>query len=251
MRSTKQIKAVLFDFDDTLIDWSKAQIASWKAFNDPKIANVHRYLTAKNYQLPPEELFIQNIHLTTRHAWEEAKKTWAGVRMSDVFVQCLTNMGVEINGLDVQEMLRSYGWEPIPGVQPFDDAHEVLAELKTRGYKIGLITNSYQPMWMRDIELEMFDMMKYFDARITSGDTRFMKPHPAIYWRMLGMLHLTPEEAVFVGDRPENDIQGANMVGMISVHMNPPHVKFDLNGIIPNYTITQLQQLLPILEQLG
>jgi FMN phosphatase YigB (HAD superfamily) len=96
----------------------------------------------------------------------------------------------------------------------------------------------------------MFDMMKYFDARITSGDTRFMKPHPAIYWRMLGMLHLTPEEAVFVGDRPENDIQGANAVGMISVHMNPPHVKFDLNGIIPNYTITQLQQLLPILEQL-
>ena len=103
------------------------------------------------------------------------------------------------------------------------------------------------PMWMRDIELAHYGLLDYFDARITSGDTGYMKPHPAIYWRAMGLLDTTPDRAVFVGDRPENDIVGANEVGMVSVLMSPDHLDIPLNGVEPNYTITRLGQLLPIL----
>jgi len=40
-------------------------------------------------------------------------------------------------------------------------------------------------------------------------------------------------------------------VGMVSVWMNPPHVQRELAGVQPAYTITQLSQLLPILQELG
>ncbi|MCP4417004.1 MAG: HAD family hydrolase, partial [Chloroflexi bacterium] len=143
-----------------------------------------------------------------------------------------------------------YDWTPLPGVVPFDDTLAVLDYLKKSGYKIGLITNAMQPMWMRDIELRAYGILDYLDARLTSGDVGFMKPHPFIYWRALELLSMEPQEAVFVGDRPANDIAGANDAGMISVLMSPPHLNHELNGVRPNYTISKLEELLPILAQL-
>jgi FMN phosphatase YigB (HAD superfamily) len=104
---------------------------------------------------------------------------------------------------------------------------------------------------MRDIELAEFNILHYFDARVTSGDIGYLKPHPQIYRRILEMLNVRPDQAVFVGDRPANDIAGANEVGLISVLMAPPHLERDLNGVVPDYTISTLSELLPLLEKLG
>lgn len=250
MRQDKRIKAVIFDLDDTLITWEKIDISSWREFNRPKIENIHTYLTAQGHTLPEKDKFALLFHETNRSAWEEAKETWMGARLIDVIVRCLELCALPVDQVDMEEVLQVYNWESIPGVVPFEDTHDVLSALKEQGYKIGLITNSYQPMWMRDIELTQFNLLQYIDARITSGDTGFMKPHPAIYWRMLGLLNLTPEEAVFVGDRPENDIQGANNIGMLSVLMSPPYLDHPLEGARPDFTITTLSELLPILEAL-
>ena len=138
----------------------------------------------------------------------------------------------------------------LPGVKTFEDTLDVLEQLKNDDYKIGLITNAMQPMWMRDIELRHFGILDYLDARLTSGDVGFMKPHPFIYWRALELLDVEPETAVFVGDRPANDIAGANEAGLISVLMAPPHLDRELGEVRPNYTITKLTELLPILAQL-
>jgi FMN phosphatase YigB (HAD superfamily) len=92
--------------------------------------------------------------------------------------------------------------------------------------------------------------MEYLDARVASGDVGYLKPHPAVYQRILELLETTPERAVFVGDRPSNDIAGANEVGLISVLMDPPHLDRQLEGVEPDYTIGCLNELLPILERL-
>jgi putative hydrolase of the HAD superfamily len=105
-------------------------------------------------------------------------------------------------------------------------------------------------MWMRDIELQAFGILDFLDVRLTSGDVGYMKPHPFIYWRALELLGVKPEESVFVGDRPANDIAGANEAGLTSVLISPPHLNRDLDGVRPNYTISNLKELLPILAQL-
>ncbi|MCB0034668.1 MAG: HAD family hydrolase [Anaerolineales bacterium] len=250
MRDEKRIKAVLFDFDDTLITWENINISSWREFNRPKFDSIHSYLSGEGHELPDPDEFALIMHTLNYEAWEKARQTWEGVRLLSVLCAGLERCGINPAEVDKDALLEAYNWQHIPGVVPFPDTHDVLGVLKSQGYKIGLVTNSYQPMWMRDIELNKFELMQYIDARITSGDTGFMKPHPAIYWRMLGLLNLTPEEAVFVGDRPANDIQGANNVGMLSVLMSPPYLDHPLDGAQPDYTISRLSELLPILEAL-
>lgn len=249
MRENKRIKAVIFDFDDTLIDWSLAEM-SWSEFNRTKYDRLHEHYSQKGFDLPKNKRFADMLNNSIRREWEEKKQTWAGANFGDAMLAGLKEAGVAENALDLKTIYDVYNHTPFPGVAPFDDTHTVLKELKDRGYKIGLITNAFQPMSFRDVEINKYDLMKYLDARITSGDTRFMKPHPAIFWRMLGLLDLMPEDAIMIGDRPGHDVLGAHNVGMLGVLMSPSHLNRSLEGVEPDYTIESLSELLPILDAL-
>lgn len=246
MVGNEQIKAVLFDLDDTLIDWSGQSMGNVE-INHRHIGNVYLYLEERDFVLPPLDEFLFVFRDCLIASWKEAKKTWAGVAFATVMRDTFLALGLDISQINLDHVLHAYDWKPIPGVKPYTDTLPVLQTLHERHYKMGLVTNSMQPMWMRDIELEAFGILPFLHARVTSGDVGFMKPHPAIYETVLDELNVTADTAVFVGDRPANDIVGANEAGMISVWMNPPHLDYDLDGVIPDYTITKLSELLPIL----
>lgn len=248
-RKNNRIKAVLFDMDDTLIDWSGVQ-EDMATVETRHLQNVHRHLTSRGHALPAFDDFWGTFRRTLIHAWTEAKKDWSGVSFITVMQEFLLDCGVDEAKLDLDAVLQAYNWSVVPGVKLFDDTLFVLEQLKSEGYKIGLITNAMQPMWMRDIELHAYGILDYLDARLTSGDVGVMKPHPFIYWRALELLDVQPEEAIFVGDRPANDIAGANKAGLTSVLISPPHLDRDLDGVRPNFTIATLSELLPILTQL-
>lgn len=248
-RETQRIKAILFDLDDTLIDWSGLQ-GDITTLESSHLQNVYRYLIQLGYTLPTFSDFWTQLRETLIQAWAEAKKEWTAVSFRNELQAFLTNCGLDVTDIDMDAVLKAYDWSPLPGVKPFDDTLTVLEQLKNNGYKIGLITNAMQPMWMRDIELRAFGILDYLDARVTSGDVGFMKPHPFIFWRILEQLAVQPQEALFVGDRPANDIVGANDAGLTSVLISPAHLNRELNGVRPNYTISKLEELLPILAQL-
>lgn len=164
--------------------------------------------------------------------------------------QILIDLNVPADQVDMKALMERYNWGVFPGVVPYEDTHDVLEVLHDQKYKIGLVTNSIFPMWMRDVELEEYDLLRFLDARITSGDVGYLKPHPHIYKLILEMLDVRPDQAVFVGDRPKNDIAGANAVGLISVLLVPSHLERELDGVVPDYTITSLSDLLPLLKEL-
>ena len=249
VRENHRIKAVLFDMDDTLIDWSGVTV-DVTAVETRHLQNIYRYLTHLAHQLPPFPDFFDQFRETMFAAWSHAKKDWTGVSFAQVLKTLFVSCGLEADKIDMEAALRAYDWGLIPGVVPFDDTLSVLEHLKNDGYKLGLITNAMQPIWMRDIELRAFGILDYLDVRLTSGDVGFMKPHPFIYWQALELLEVKPEESIFVGDRPANDIAGANDAGLTSVLMAPPHLNRELNGVRPNFTISSLSELLPILAQL-
>ncbi len=242
----RSVNAVLFDLDDTLIDWS-GQTLDGTGINRKHVGNVYLYLAERNFILPPLDEFLLTFRECLINCWTEAKKTWAGVAFATVLQEMFLALELDLSQINIDHVLHAYDWQPVPGVVPYDDTLAVLQTLKTQGFKIGLITNSMQPMWMRDIELETYGILPYLDVRVTSGDIGFMKPHTAIYNYALTELGVMADTAVFVGDRPANDIAGANNTGMISVLMNPPHLNYELDGVVPDYTITQLSELLPIL----
>ncbi len=254
--TSRHIEAIIFDLDDTLLDWTQRQI-SWEAYLQPIIAHVHVWLTTQGL-LPPTSLTpVTDEHIgrvfgeALREAWAMARETWAGVSLAGVWRETFSRLEINVTPAELEALLRSYSWKPMPGIEPYADVPTILSILRAQGYKVGLITNSFQPMWVRDAELRTLGLLDYFDARITSGDTGFMKPHPAIYWRMLGLLNTTPERAVFVGDHPSYDIKGANLTGLTSILIQRPTIVREMDGNIPNYTIQTLHELLPILAQLG
>ena len=244
-----QITAVLFDFDDTLIDWS-TRTKSWEEISLVNIGNVHDYLTQSGHKLPDKEQFHQQYHAILKKSWEHANTTWESVCFANVLKDTFASCQLDSNHIDLDTVMRVYNWQPMPGVLPYQETIPVLEHLRQHKYKIGLITNAMMPMWMRDVELRHYQLLDYFDVRLTSGDVGYIKPHPAIYHEALKQLDTPPDQAIFVGDRPANDIAGANNAGMISVWLNPPHMKENLNGVEPDYTITNLAELLPVLEGL-
>lgn len=245
----RRIQAVIFDLDDTLIDWSQPDL-TWDEFTRPMTDNIHNHLTAAGHSLPEPDAFYRCLREEVEREWEQARENWQGAFFGSALQRTLRICEVDDAQIDMEELMRAYDWRPMPGVELYKDTLEVLAELRDRGYKLGLITNSFLPMWMRDVELRHYNLIDVFDERTTSGDAGYIKPHPAIYHQMLERLQVAPERSVFVGDRPQNDIAGANEAGMISVLIDPPHLDREVNEHLPDYTIEKLGELIEVLERL-
>ncbi len=252
-RPNAKLDTIIFDLDDTLISWAAPKIR-WENYLKPFFASMRGYLTEQGHEVNGMKL-ARSFGRHTRDAWAATREDEAfiAVSLGGVIERVLNELGIDTKEVDVDELMRQVDWQPFPGVDLYPDTHAVLDELRERGYKIGLITNAFQPMWMRDAELAAYDLIDRLDARITSGDTGFMKPHPAIFWRMLGMLNSEPDRAMYVGDSPSHDVRGANETGLISVHIDPPHLDKQPKSPLeqPDYTITSLSELLPILDKIA
>ena len=245
----KHIEAVLFDLDDTLISWARPTV-SREDFYLPRVEKVHAYLSGVGHILPPCSEFWDQLNQAIMAMWAEAKKTWRITSLGRLLDKVFEDLGLETDGLDVDQVLRVFDWAPRPGVELFPDTLPVLHTLRRQEYKIGLLTNSFVPMWMRDEELRAYGLLEFFDARVSAADVGYLKPHPAIYHDLLDRLDLRPEQAVFIGDRPTNDIAGANGVGLVSVLINPPYLEREMAGVIPDHTIERLDQLPCLIERL-
>lgn len=249
IHSRKRIQAIIFDLDDTLIDWSD-QNGNYVEFMRPHLDNIYDYLQERDHHLPTCSVFYDSYIEVLIKEWQAAKKTWSGVNFAAALEKFLNSLDLDCQQIDFDEVLRVFDMQPIPGVTLFQDTLTVLETLQRKDYKIGLITNSMMPMWMRDVELKAYGILDFFDVRLTSGDVGYMKPHPEIFQRALQILDVQPQRSLFVGDRPANDIAGANAAGLISVLMSPPHLERELNDIQPDHIINELSQLIPILDKL-
>jgi putative hydrolase of the HAD superfamily len=100
-------------------------------------------------------------------------------------------------------------WEHAHNFDLFDDALPVLAALKERGLKLGLVSNTG-----RDIDEFLAHHRLPIDAALSSKTHGKVKPHPTIFRAVLARLEVEPEEAAMVGDSPEDDLEGARALGM-------------------------------------
>lgn len=88
-----------------------------------------------------------------------------------------------------------------------------LALLGTR-YRLGIVSNFYGNLERVCEDLGILDL---FDCIVDSSREGVVKPDPRIFHAALERMCIRPDEAVFVGDNPGRDMEGAKRVGM-------PHV---------------------------
>src|SRR5262249_25259452 len=101
----------------------------------------------------------------------------------------------------------------------FPDALETLAELRARGYLLGIVTNrdyGGEPFLADLKRMGVLDNIQPEHVAI-SADVGYRKPHVAIFWHALNRLHVPPSEAAMVGDKLLADVYGAQQIGLFTV----------------------------------
>ena len=248
------LKAIIFDLDDTLLDWS-LRTQDWLEYEQSYLTLVFGYLTGRVEVSGSVDDFVAAVRRLTQEAWLESRKELIAPNFLTILEKAFDSVGITLNRLDIDARLQTLDWELIGGVAPFADVVELLPVLESHHIKIGMITNAHFPMWMRDRELRSYGLLPYFaDCRLASSDFGYLKPHPAIFRAAMDCLDVRPDEAVFVGDSPEADMAGARAVGMRGVLRIGPHSAAKTNdaiapdAIAPDGVINTLHELIPLLD---
>lgn len=100
-------------------------------------------------------------------------------------------------------------WERSESFELYEDVRPVLAELRARGLRLGLVSNTG-----RDLEAFVAHHRLEVDAALGSRAHGKTKPDPTIFRAVLARLAVEPPAAAMVGDSVEDDVEGARALGM-------------------------------------
>jgi len=245
------LKAILFDVDDTLLDWSKFTRDQWEPLERKCLRGVFDYLKSEGHPIDDFDALVREYIQRVREAWTAARISLRSPHMGPVLLETLEALGMPKESLDIERCLDAYDWGIIEGTTVFPDVPEILELLLKKGIKTGLITNAAHPMRVRDVELEQQGLLQYFpECRFSAADVGYLKPHPAIFQAALDCLGTKAAETVFVGDTVEHDIAGAQAVGMRAVlRVKRPAPPMISGLIIPDGAVNSLLELPAILDK--
>ena len=166
---------------------------------------------------------------------ESARRFW-----TFLYRRLLEELGVPDEHL-VNELFATFS--AAESYRLFDDVVDALAELRTRGYRLGLISNFEG--WLEKMLMEL-DVGHLFDVSVISGVDRIEKPDPAIYELALRRAAVEAGRAVHVGDSLSLDVEPARSVGMHAVLLD----RVGRYGHVSYLRITSLKELPDTVENL-
>lgn len=130
---------------------------------------------------------------------------------------------------------------------PFPDCEQTLAALCRQGYRLGIIAN--QEPGARE-RMDAWGLGQYFSVIASSAELGVSKPDPAIFRLALEQADCTPENAVMVGDRLDNDIRPAKKLGMKTIRIRKGIAVFakpSCEAEVPEHTVDNLSEIIRIL----
>ena len=215
-------EAVLFDIDDTLLDYTAARDAgfvSWLAERDP--ARSTKDLDAWQS--------LEDTHFRRYSAGEISFGEQRRARLRAFWPQLSGAPEAELD-----EMYETYvvhmeaAWSAVP------HAAEVVQVLAAR-MPVGVLTNGYHAMQVRKLKLLGLEGVPLF----ASSELVAPKPDPRAYDAACTGLGVPKERTVMVGDDITNDVQGALLAGLSAVWFDRGR-----GGAVAAPKVTCLRQLL-------
>jgi putative hydrolase of the HAD superfamily len=212
-------KAVVFDLWDTIVDFDAEGTAAF-----------HREVARRIGRDPDEFVAL----------WNEGRAT----RDSGPFRDYLVSLGV---GEHADEVIRLRHEETRRQLVPRPGAVETIEELRRRGLRTGMISVCSDDVPLLWPETAFADL---FDATVFSCSVRLRKPDPRIYRLALDELEVEPGEAMFVGDGANDELAGAERVGMraVLIHRAGEEPLWDEAREWRGPRITSVPELLPLLD---
>jgi putative hydrolase of the HAD superfamily len=240
------LKAVAFDLWETLITNTPELSHRQKDLRVSRLADV---LTANGYD-------IDRVEHAHQESWARCQELyWSDDR--DVSCRRQVEHFVELLDLDpssldeevlaqLEHAYAAVAIDVLPAV--IEGARETLREIKARGLRVGLISNTGRtPGYaLREI-LERLGLAQSIDVMVFSNEHGVCKPQPSIFEELRRDLGVAYDEMLFVGDNIYVDVHGAQRCGMRGVHFQPqtrgtaiaPDVDHGLE-IVPDEIVTSL-----------
>jgi putative hydrolase of the HAD superfamily len=184
--------------------------------------------------------------LEAEHAWWD-ERVGAGDGTGSGTSEDIVRSVSEATHLDVAGALAAYhgAWSETVAHDPA--CLPVLQGIRDRGWRTGLLSNTHWPRDLHEGWLADAGLLELLDVRVYTSDLAHMKPHLEAFLAVLG--DVDPADAVFVGDRPRDDISGAQSAGMRTVLLTGrPVPPWD---VTPDAAIPELAGLLDVLDAWG
>ena len=186
-----KVKAVIFDLDNTLVDFVEAKIKACEA--------VVKRLGCGN----ADELL--RYFLRWKHGFESHENIADYLRDKGIYSEELYRECCEI-----------YDRVKLESITPYLGIKDVLENLRQRGVKLAVVTDAENGHAIS--RLKKAGLQRYFDVVISADMTGKRKPEPDSLLLALNKLGVKAEEAAIVGDSLRRDIEAGKRLGMLTVY---------------------------------
>jgi putative hydrolase of the HAD superfamily len=229
----RRIDAVIFDWGGTLTRWRPIDVrGTWRAVAEVAVAaDPSRSLA---------ELARQLADVDDR-LWARCRTgNCESTRFADVLAEC---------GLtDHPDLLAAHLGEWITATELDPDVPAVLAGLRERGIRVGVLSNTIWPRTQHDEWFARDGVLDLIDGAVYSSEIAWAKPHPEAFRAAAAAVEAEPERVLFVGDRPFEDIHGAAQVGMRTALVPFTTIGEHERGPVQGEADAVLERLLEVLD---
>lgn len=213
---------VLFDLDDTILDRDLSFRACMELF-------ISKYaVTWKEDDL-----------LILKTAFVELDMH--GYRPRRAFFSELDKVFPDKLQLDLEEFIEFWNVEFPKCAEPMPGLYDVLNHFADRKIHMGLVTNGTSRM--QNAKIDKLGIRKHMKSIIISEEADIKKPDPEIFRLALTEMCAVGATALFVGDNPIADMQGASMAGLTPVWLSRGQV-WSIESFKPDWIIESLSELI-------
>jgi putative hydrolase of the HAD superfamily len=231
------LRAVVFDWGGTLTPWHTLDLAEqWRVFA--------REVHAEEEQAAS---LAARILAAEAAAWGRGRTDHSSARLHEI----LAEAGVDEGHLRREAALTAYRqfWEP--HTMTDGQVRPLWEGLHERGIRVGVLSNT---IWSGDYHRAVFErdgVLDLIDADVYSSEIAWTKPHPEAFRAAAAALGVEPSEAVYVGDRPFEDVHGSQVAGMRAIWV--PHSEIPLGeqvsvDVTPDGVAHELLDVLDIVD---
>ncbi len=244
------IRAVVFDLGHTLWDIGPDRGALQRAYAEMRA--VLRERLGRDDQ-PEADAFRRAV----RDALHAASETYftSSSRVDQppthtwVAEACAT-LGVAIEEPLLREITPPLFATEIDSLNCAEGTLEAVRGLGDDGYALGCITNTLANTAGIRAMLRRHGFEDLMRSIVVSADEGWRKPHPSLFEKSLRELGVAPHEALFVGDSPLHDVEGASAVGMRAVLTRQYAIRPTEGFDPPDATIDHVRELRAIIAAL-
>ncbi|MGV7221276.1 MAG: HAD family hydrolase [Nitrospinales bacterium] len=236
---TFPFKAILSDWAYTLVDLTGED--SKTAFR-----KVFAFLEEKGCDLPDFDEMYLSLNDDFHKNIAVSRKNHREACFEDVLESQLDHFKVNIESVvSIKEILEVYYKDIYSSRKVFPDVVYTLQALKNSGVRMGIVSNTTNPAFMKDYEKQMLGLDSFFEFSVYSSEVKWRKPHKFIFEFAINRLDLSPNQILFVGDDYNMDVIGAQGAGMQAAWLNRDNESLCETNY-PEYVLTKFSDLLQL-----